>query len=101
MAELIHQIEATAATERGKKGMEPLGVEKILAQDPETQLAPLDRSPAPFVHAATRKIRKELSEAYGWFVAAYREAADKLRKGDRNTAFPPGSFPPHLPFVPT
>jgi hypothetical protein len=54
----------------------------------------LDRSPAPFVHAATRKIQKELWEAYGWFVAAYREAADKLRKGDRDAAFPPGSFPP-------
>jgi hypothetical protein len=61
---------------------------------------PLDRSPAPFVHAATRKIRKELGQAYGWFLAAYREAADRLRNGDRNAAFPPGSFPPHLPFVP-
>ena len=79
---------------------EPLGVEKILEQDPETRPETLDRSPAPFAHAATRKIRKELRDAYGWFVAAYREAADKLRKGDRDAAFPPGSFPPHLPFVP-
>jgi hypothetical protein len=100
VAELIHQIEATAAAERVKKGLEPLGVEKILAKDPESRPETLDRSPAPFVHAATRKIRKELWEAYGWFLAAYREAADKLRNGDRNAAFPPGSFPPHLPFVP-
>jgi hypothetical protein len=100
VAELIQQIEATAAAERAKKGVEPLGVEKILAQEPETRPETLDRSPAPFVHAATRKIRKELWDAYGWFVAAYREAAEKLRNGDRNAAFPPGSFPPHLPFVP-
>jgi len=100
VAEIIRQIEATAAAERAKKGVEPLGVEKILAQDPETRPETLDRSPAPFIHAATRKIRKELWEAYGWFVAAYREAADKLRKGDRDAVFPPGSFPPHLPFVP-
>jgi hypothetical protein len=100
VAELIHQIEETAAAERVKKGVEPLGVEKILEQSPETRPETLARSPAPFVHAATRRIRKELREAYGWFVAAYREAADKLRKGDRNAAFPPGSFPPHLPFVP-
>ena len=93
-------IEETAAAERAKKGVEPLGVEKILEQDPETRPETLDRSPAPFVHATTRKIRKELWEAYGWFVAAYREAADRLRNGDRNAAFPPGSFPPHLPFVP-
>lgn len=90
MAGLIGQIEATAAAERAKKGVEPLGAEKILAQDPETQPETLDRSPAPFVHAATRKIRKELWEAYGWFVAAYREAAEKLRNGGRNAAFPPG-----------
>ena len=100
VAELINQIEATAAAERAKKGVEPLGAEKILEQAPETRPETLDSSPAPFIHAATRKIRKELRDAYGWFVAAYREAADRLRKGDRNAAFPPGSFPPHLPFVP-
>ncbi|HSJ74705.1 MAG TPA: hypothetical protein VK899_00710 [Gemmatimonadales bacterium] len=100
VAELIQQFEATAAAERAKKGVEPLGTERILAQDPETRPETLDRSPAPFVHAATRKIRKELWQAYGWFLAAYREAADRLRNGDRNAAFPPGSFPPHLPFVP-
>jgi len=100
VAELIDQIEATAAAERAKKGVEPLGVKKILEQDPETRPETLDRSPAPFIHAATRKVRKELREAYGWFVAAYREAADKLRKGDRAAAFPAGSFPPQLPFVP-
>jgi hypothetical protein len=99
VAELIQHIEATAAAERAKKGVEPLGTEKILAQDPETRPETLDRSPAPFVHAATRKIRKELWQAYGWFLAAYREAADRLRNGDRNAAFPPASFPPHLPFV--
>ena len=100
VADLVGQIEATATSERLKRGVEPLGVEKVLAQNPETRPETLDRSPAPFIHAATRTIRKELREAYGWFVAAYREAAEKLRNGDRNAAFPPGSFPPHLPFVP-
>jgi hypothetical protein len=32
-------------------------------------------------------------EIAGW------QAADKLRAGDRNAAFPPGSFPPALPYV--
>jgi hypothetical protein len=91
----------TAAAEREKTGKEPLGAEQIQAQEPDTRPETLDRSPAPFVHAATRKVRKELWEAYCWFVAAYREAAETLKKGDRNAAFPPGSFPPHLPFVPT
>ena len=100
VVELIRQIEATAAAERSKTKVEPLGAEKILAQEPETRPDTLDRSRAPFIHAATRKVRKELWQAYGWFLAAYRAAAEKLREGDRNAAFPPGSFPPHLPFVP-
>jgi len=32
-------------------------------------------------------------------VAAFREAADQLRKGNRNALFPEGSFPPAMPFV--
>jgi hypothetical protein len=104
VAGLVGQIEATAAAERTtKKDVEPLGVEKILAQDPETRPETLDRSPAPFVHAATRRIRKGLWEAYGWFVAAYREAADKLRSGDRNAVNDHPNFPPldHLKIPPS
>ena len=101
MAELVREIETTAAAERKKSGVGPLGAEHVEAQDPETRPETLDRSPAPFVHAATRKVRKELWESYHWFVAAYRDAAEKLRVGDRTAAFPPGSFPPHLPFVPS
>jgi hypothetical protein len=41
----------------------------------------------------------ELYEGYAWFVAAFRQAAEKLKAGDRSAAFPTGSFPPALPFV--
>jgi hypothetical protein len=43
--------------------------------------------------------RKAFYKAYAWFVAAFRQAAEKLLQGDRNAAFPAGSFPPALPFV--
>jgi hypothetical protein len=33
------------------------------------------------------------------FVSVFREASEKLRRGDRNAPFPTGSFPPALPFV--
>lgn len=52
VADLIHQIEEAAAAERTKTGAEPLGVEQILAQAPETRPETLDRSPAPFVARA-------------------------------------------------
>ena len=57
------------------------------------------RSPAPLFHAVSVRVRDELWEGYRWFVAAFRDAAEKLRVGDRSAAFPAGSFPPALPFV--
>ncbi len=57
------------------------------------------KSWAPLVHAASKAVRKEFRDAYGWFVAAYREAADKLRQGDLSAAFPPGSFIPALAMI--
>jgi hypothetical protein len=57
------------------------------------------KSPAPLFHAASKAVRRELYEGYAWFVAAYREASEKLRNGNRAVSFPTGSFPPPLPFV--
>jgi hypothetical protein len=60
----------------------------------------LKKPPVPFVHAATKAIREERWEAYATFVAAYRDAAEKLRAGDPDPPhFPAGCFPPALPFV--
>lgn len=57
------------------------------------------KSPAPRFHAATKAMLKLLWETYALFVAAFREAAELLRSGDRTARFPVGSFPPGLPFV--
>jgi hypothetical protein len=51
------------------------------------------------VHAFSKLVRKTMYDAYAWFVACFREAAAKLRAGDRLVKFPEGSFPPGLPFV--
>ena len=99
IAELVREIEETAAAARQESLIEPLGVDGIRAQNPETRPRKLKKSPAPFVHAATKAARKAMWEAYCSFVAAFREAADRLKAGDRNAVFPIGSFPPRLPFV--
>ena len=49
--------------------------------------------------AATRKEKERMIEAYRLFLEAYREAADELRRGNREAKFPVGCFPPGLPFV--
>jgi REP element-mobilizing transposase RayT len=56
------------------------------------------RRPAPLIHAVSREIRKKFLELFREFVRAYRAAADRLRRGERDVRFPPGCFPPALPF---
>lgn len=45
------------------------------------------------------KVRKALWESCGVFVAAFREADERWRAGDRDATLPVESFPPGLPFV--
>ena len=97
--ELVQEIEKEAAAERQRTGKPVLGVAAILAQDPQYRPGFLDRSPAPLFLAASESMWRTLYEAYAWFVAAFRDAAEKLRAGDRAAPFPRGSFPPALPFV--
>ncbi|HXU33905.1 MAG TPA: hypothetical protein VN851_25315 [Thermoanaerobaculia bacterium] len=99
IAELVEAIIAKAAARRMATGIEPLGAAAILRQHPFTQPAKTKKSPAPLVHAASKRVRTEMKIVYAWFARAFREAAEYLRAGDRLARFPRGSFPPGLPFV--
>jgi hypothetical protein len=99
VAGLVEEIEEEAAAERQRTGKPVLGVAAILAQDPQHRPAHLDRSPAPLFLTASYSMWRTLYDAYAWFVAEFRSAAEKLKAGDRAAPFPPGSFPPALPFV--
>ena len=99
VGELITQIETETATHHAKEGTRPLGVKAIRAQNPHDRPQKMKKAWAPAFHAATKAVRRELVEAYGWFLVAYREAAEKLRQGSSSVSFPEGSFPPRLPFV--
>lgn len=99
VSELVIQIEAETAAHHENQGTQPLGVGAILKLKPHARPRRIKQSLAPAFHAATRAGRRELVDAYRWFVGAYREAATKFRRGDTRAAFPEGSFPPRLPFV--
>jgi REP element-mobilizing transposase RayT len=99
IAALVETIESDAAHERERTGASVLGVKAILSYDPQHRPSSLARSPAPRVHAATKTARKAFYEIYAAFVGAFREASERLLRGDRNAPFPTGSFPPALPFV--
>jgi hypothetical protein len=98
VTDLVEAIESEAATGMAASGRVPLGVEGVLRQNPETRPVQSKRSPAPLYHAASRAVRKAFWEAYAIFVAAFWEASERLRAGDRMARFPIGSFPPGLPF---
>jgi len=99
VAGLVAEIESEAAAERERTGSQVLGVAAIQSQQPHSRPERSKKSPAPLFHAASKAVRRDLYEGYAWFVAAYREASEKLRDGSRMVSFPIGSFPPPLPFV--
>jgi REP element-mobilizing transposase RayT len=98
-ASMVADIEAEAAARRKRTGRRTLGPGAIQAQSPFQQPERTKKSPAPAFHAASRRARRELRGFYAEFVAAFRDAAEKMRAGILNVAFPIGSFPPALPFV--
>jgi REP element-mobilizing transposase RayT len=95
VADLVKGIEARAREERGSNEE----VRPLEAKHPHERPARLKKSPAPLFHAASREMRKQLYQMYKAFVGLFREASEKMKLGDRLAIFPPGSFPPHLPFV--
>jgi len=93
------QVGAEAAARQEEKGIAPIGADAIRRQDPHQRPKKTKKSSAPLFHAATKRVRGDLYNIYYVFVAAFREAAEKLKAGNRNAVFPIGSFPPGLPFV--
>ncbi len=97
--EMVREIDEAAAAVQADSLIPPLGPDGVRSQNPETRPRRIKKSPAPLFHALRKTVRQALWEAYGHFVAAFREAAERWRAGDRGAAFPVGSFPPGLPFV--
>lgn len=99
VANLVRDEERDVRTDRLAQGhTHVLGVRRILKQDPHSAPEQSDRSPAPLVHAASRKAREAFRALYAAFVDAFRTAAICLRAG-QPAQFPEGAFPPSLPFV--
>ena len=99
IAEVVVDIEKETAARHKLEETSPLGAALALAVSPHDRPAHPKKSWAPLFHVAAKTVRRELMEAYRWFVAAYWEAAEKLRKGDLSAAFPPGSFIPSLAMI--
>jgi hypothetical protein len=75
-----------------EKGVPPLGPDAIRRQSPETIPPHSKKSPARLFLAASKRVRTDLRNAYYSFVAAFREAADQLKGGNRNALFRKEAF---------
>lgn len=99
IADLLEEIERDARRLQRATGHDPLGADFVQRQNPHQEPLRSKRAPAPLVHAASRKTRRALLDAYRIFLAAYRRASERLRSGDLSAAFPEYCFPPPLPFA--
>ncbi len=107
MAALLTSCEQTSTAtlarppSRGSLPARPWGVsQQNLFCSPGGTVIPIARRVLRQVFALSRRRRKELLATISEVVAAYRDAADRLRKGALGVRFPAGTFPPGLPYVP-
>jgi len=104
VAEVLAGIEEDIATTRLREGATPRGLRACLTAirclHPHQAPEAWEPRPAPRFHAFRKARREALRNAYRAFLAAFRRAAESLRQGASQAAFPPGCFPPALPFVP-
>lgn len=100
VANLVEEIEQEGSVMRRERAIFLPGAKALRRQNPHAPVAPPERRATPQLHAFHKRVRHEMRQAYGLFLAAYREAARQLRNGERRVRFPPGCFPPGLPYVP-
>jgi hypothetical protein len=99
VVDLVSQIEETTAARHRERGTAPLGATAVLAADPHKGPEAPKSSPKPLFHARARQVWKAMREALFHILAAYREAAERLKSGDVSATFPENTFPPAQPFV--
>jgi REP element-mobilizing transposase RayT len=95
----LRDIEAKTVQMHQEKGTTPIGARAIRRQKPHDMPTTFKRSPAPIFHAANREDFWAMYNARNTKVAAYRDAAQRLKQGETDVRFPGGCFPPRLPFV--
>ena len=95
----VREIEEKTARMHRENGTTPMGARAIRRQKPHDKPKAFKASPAPMFHAANRKDFWAMYNARKAKVADYRDAAQRLKRGETDVSFPEGCFPPRLPFV--
>lgn len=99
VVDAVRQVERETAEMHEVNGTQPLGARAVQRLSPYSKPKEFKRSPAPKIYAVNREVYWTMVEARREKVAAYRDAADRLKQGETDVRFPDGCFPPRLPFV--
>jgi REP element-mobilizing transposase RayT len=95
----VREIEEETRERHRVNGTRPAGADSVLRRHPHDSPEAFESSPAPWFHCVSRERYLALRAARALTVAAYREAAARLKTGDKDVEFPEGTFPPPAPFV--
>ena len=99
VADVVRDIEAETLAMHRNAGTTPLGAAEVARRSPYRRPKVIPKAPRPWCHAPNRETRLAIKAAIGQIVAAYREAAERLKQGLEDVCFPTGTFPPGLPYV--
>lgn len=100
VAKLARAAEDETARGRQRSGLKTCGARAVLELDPRQGPEDVPRWSTPAVFSLAAATRRRLRQAYEQVLAAYRRAAESLRRTNPDFAFPPGTFPPPLPYAP-
>ena len=95
----VREIEEKTAQRHKDNRTRPLGARAIRRQKPHDKPKAFKLSPAPLFHAANGEEFWTMYNARQAKVTAYRDAAERLKRGETDVSFPEGCFPPRLPFA--
>lgn len=99
MVDAVRRLEESTAARHDKEKSRALGARKILQRDPHD--TPDDFRPSrakPFL-ASSLEEYLAMKQVRDSILAAYRDASERLRRGEKNVEFPENTFPPAGPFV--
>ncbi|HEY1905125.1 MAG TPA: transposase [Myxococcaceae bacterium] len=93
-----HVLELVRAAEKEAKATHEWvpGRDRVLAQHPHHRPAQPDRSPRPYCHATRATDRRAFLEQYRMYVAMFRAASSRWRRGELAIEFPVGAVRPFL-----
>jgi REP element-mobilizing transposase RayT len=98
--ELLRQVVEEEGQRRRAEKRKVLGAHRVRKRHPHWRPPKLEHRPPPRIHAIREEVRRRYREALSGFLRAYRDAAERLKRGSPQPRFPPGCFPPAGPFVP-